>query len=405
MTAAIGVEPECPFTPSVLKKVVYAGAQASSFVQATKDLRSLAEFSVSRERVQRWTKRVGRERSAQMEAAATTYRALPLPERRGSPTGQAPPIACVQMDGGRIQVRERHGASKEPSKGHWRETLVGCLLSMSGEEPVTDPCPTIPETFVDPQRMADLGREIKGFCGDPEDREAPSQDAPADRPGRPRVLVRSVIATREGVEAFGPQLIAAAHARGFHAARRKAFVADGSATNWGVHRKHFSHYTAILDFTHAICYVYAAAMAGRSAAEGWGAYRHWAQWLWQGDIEALIAAVQLRSHQLGPPDDGDSETGPRSIVAETLRYIKNQRSRMQYAEYRRQGLPITSSHIESTIKQVNRRVKGTEKFWDQGAEPLLQLVADHLSETTDLDRFWKQRPQTLATTRSYQTAA
>ncbi len=31
--------------------------------------------------------------------------------------------------------------------------------------------------------------------------------------------------------------------------------------------------------------------------------------------------------------------------------------------YRRQVLPLTSSHIESAIKQINARVKGTEKFW------------------------------------------
>ena len=52
------------------------------------------------------------------------------------------------------------------------------------------------------------------------------------------------------------------HARGFNAAKRKAFVADGLATNWSVHRQHFSHYTPILDFTHAVYYVYAAAIAG-----------------------------------------------------------------------------------------------------------------------------------------------
>jgi hypothetical protein len=45
------------------------------------------------------------------------------------------------------------------------------------------------------------------------------------------------------------------HARGFHAARHKAFVADGAASHWTIHRKYFSHFTPILDFTHAICYV------------------------------------------------------------------------------------------------------------------------------------------------------
>ena len=50
-------------------------------------------------------------------------------------------------------------------------------------------------------------------------------------------------------------------------------------------------------------------------------------------------------------------------------------------------------------------MKGTEKFWDRGAEPLLQLAADHLSETDALDRFWKPRHQRLQPTRRYQTAA
>lgn len=407
MTREIGVEPDCPFTPSMLKKVVYAGAQSTSFVQATKDLAALAELPVSRERVQRWTKRVGQERGAQIEAAAAAYQALPLPEQRQSPTDQTPQVACLQMDGGRIQVRARRAQREaENSAGHWRETLIGCLMSMTSQEHASDPSPIIPSTFVDPRRMADLSREIKGFCeSQPQAREAPEKPPDDDRAGRPKVLVKSVVASREGVETFGPRLIAAAHARGFNAARRKAFVCDGSATNWGVHRKYFSHYTPILDFTHAICYVYAAAMAGQRVEEGWQTYCQWAQWLWQGAIAALLAALEARSTTLGTPREDDKETCPRSIVAQTLRYVENQQARMNYAAYRQQGLPITSSHVESTIKQVNRRVKGTEKFWDRGAEPLLQLVADHLSETTDLSRFWRKRPSRLSLTRCYQTAA
>ena len=78
---------------------------------------------------------------------------------------------------------------------------------------------------------------------------------------------------------------------------------------------------------------------------------------------------------------------------------------MKYDQYRKDGLPITSSHIESTIKQINRRVKGTEKFWDQGAEPLLQLSADHISETYVLERFWANRHRNLEPMRCYRTAA
>jgi hypothetical protein len=386
----------------MLRKIAYAGSQSASFVQATKDLDALGEVSVSRERVQRWTKRVGVERLAVVQEQAASYQRLPLPARRTSPIAQVPPVACVQMDGGRIQIRDRHEESHDAqTSGYWRETLVGCCLSMTSQEHTEDPCPTIPKTFVDPERMSLLAREIKGFSASAV-AEEPPQESPDDHQGKPRVLVKSIVATRQGIDSFGERLVAAAYARGFHAARRKAFVADGSATNWSVHRQHFSHYTPIVDFTHAICYVWAAANAGRTAEAGWSDYCRWAQWLWEGAISELIAAIQERSEQLGPPGEGETDTSPRTVVAETLCYLKNQRTRMRYAEYRRLGLPIISSHIESVIKQVNRRVKGTEKFWDQGAEPLLQLVADHLSETNDLDRFWKERPKRLKSMRCYQ---
>jgi hypothetical protein len=390
----------------VLKKVVYAGSQSASFVQATKDLAALAELSISRERVQRWTKRIGQERVAEMEALAAAYQEQPLPARRTSPTDQVPQVACVTMDGGRIQIRPRHQLPGEPdANGHWRETLVGCCLSMTSVEQAEDPCPMIPQTFVDPGRISQLAREIKGISADADDQGEPPDETPPERDGRPTPRVRSIVATRAGVAAFGARLVAAAYARGFHAAPRKAFVADGSATNWGVHQKHFSHYTPILDFTHAICYLYAAAMAGRSAAEGWSSYRAWAQWLWEGSVASLLVALAARSQDLGTPAEDESETSPRRVVEDALRYLTNQQSRIKYAEYRRQGLPITSSHVESTIKQINRRVKGSEKFWDQGAEPLLQLAADHLSETTPLRSFWKRRPQHIPSTRCYHAAA
>lgn len=407
MAQAIGVEIDCPFSPGMLKKVVHAGSQSASFVAATKDLAALAETQVSRERVERWTKRIGEERVAEVDDLAAGYQKLPLPTRQTSPTDQVPQVACVQIDGGRIQIRQRAVSCRDDNgqaKGHWRESLVGCMLRMTSEEHAEDPCPLIPKTFVDAQRMSALGREIKGFSADGKDVETTPEDSPDDRPERPKTLVRSVVATRAGIETFGRRLVSAAYARGFSAAPRKAFVADGSATNWSVHRKHFSHYTPILDFTHAVCYVWAAAMAGRSGEAGWSDYVRWAQWLWTGATAPLIAAVERRSEQLGPPKK-DDETSPAAVVAKTLVYLKNQQSRLKYSEYRKAGLPITSSHIESTIKQINRRVKGTEKFWDQGAEPLLQLAADHISETNDLDRFWARRHRRIQPMRCYRTAA
>jgi hypothetical protein len=48
---------------------------------------------------------------------------------------------------------------------------------------------------------------------------------------------------------------------GLYAAKRRAFVADGLSENWSVYKRYFSRWTAVLDFVHALTYVYAA-MAG-----------------------------------------------------------------------------------------------------------------------------------------------
>ena len=76
---------------------------------------------------------------------------------------------------------------------------------------------------------------------------------------------------------------------------------------------------------------------------------------------------------------------------------------MKYNEYRKQGLPITSSPMESTVKQINRRIKGTEKFWSD-ADPMLHLVADRLSQTNVVADFWSRRIERLIQSATYEQA-
>jgi hypothetical protein len=404
----LGIEPDATVSLRVLEKMVYAGTHATSFQQAEADVKALAELQISAQRIARATRRIGQERVAQREARVEAWEKLRLPQQQQSPRVQVPMVACVEMDGGRVQIRDRkrtEPVDKGSRKGRfWRESKVGCLLSMTSVVSAEDPCPQIPQVFVDPRRIQQISREIKGFSAEGDLPETAPQ-ALEDRAGRPEVLVRSVTATRQDLEPFGKQLAAAAWQRGFAAAPRKAFVGDGAEANWSIWQRHFSHYTPILDFIHAICYVFAAALAGRSVGEGWPVYCQWAQWVWSGQVDQVIAALAIRQEELGTAAENEAEDSPRTKVADALRYLKNQKSRMRYDEYRRQGLPITSSHIESTIKQINRRVKGSEKFWSGGgAESLLQLAADYLSETDPLATFWRERPTLATGQRHYQTA-
>ncbi len=403
------------------RRIVFASAQGVSFEDASESLSELGELKLFSKRVWRAAKRIGEERVEECRQAAVSFLKLPLPAQRESPSGQIPSLACVQMDGGRFQERERttsNTSKKDEAEersseddgstdGFWREYKAGLLVTMQSKVHAEDPCPELPATFVDPGKMREIAREIKGFTSDSQVSLKAEEEAGADlkeRQGRPEMLVKSVVATSGDIEVFGPLLANAAYERGFNAAPRKAFVADGSATNWSVWRQYFSHYIPILDFVHALMYVYAAAMAGRSANEGWQHYRDWAQWLWSGKVDQLLLALQQRQQELGVPEKKETGT-PRAQVAASLGYLTNQRGRMKYHEYRQQGLPITSSPMESTIKQINRRIKGTEKFWDEGADPMFHLVADRLSQTNVTAKFWERRVNRIIRSATYEHAA
>ena len=82
-------------------------------------------------------------------------------------------------------------------------------------------------------------------------------------------------------------------------------------------------------------------------------------------------------------------TIPREQLRRVIGYLENNRSRMDYAAYRRAGLPTTSAWMESAIKEMNYRIKGTEMFWNNpaGAEAILQIRSAALSDDERLVRF------------------
>jgi len=85
---------------------------------------------------------------------------------------------------------------------------------------------------------------------------------------------------------------------------------------------------------------------------------------------------------------------PRKVLAETITYLRNNRSRMDYPRYRQEGLPLTSAHMESLVKEIGYRVKGTEKFWNDGqsAESILQIRAAVLCDDDRLEHHLRNRP-------------
>jgi hypothetical protein len=400
---------------------------------------------VNAKQVERVTRRIGLERCAERDAAVDSYLNLPLTERKNKPAGVvAPAVAVVGVDGGRVQIRDDSWLSQdEPVAAvaaatteaeealpaddqhrgkHWREDKIGLLMTMTSAEQESDPCPEIPAAFVDPTRILKLTRELKTKKS--ANVEESKQEAAADTATPeeavqvlheeaqkvewqpPEMKDKHLTATRQPWHVFGPLVAARAWLLGFFQASRQAFLGDGSENNWTLWRRYFSSFTPILDIIHAISYVFAAAMAGRPFAEGWKCYERWMRWVWGGEVEKVIAELAQRQAELGAPQEGDGDTHPRVVVEKALGYLQNHKDKMRYPEYRRLGLPITSSYVESAVKQFNQRVKGTEKFWtEEGAEALLQLRADYLSTANPMPEFWQARQQNATGQANYSQAA
>jgi hypothetical protein len=370
--------------------MVWAGSNLSSYEMAEDAMRELGGVPISARRIRRAVNQMGDARVAEREAAVERFKEMDLPKRQiGSAAVDPPPIAVTMMDGGRYQRRDHFGEKDRPAREkHWREDKVGCLLSMSGEMYASDPTPELPEWLATSSAVAELAimAEKQGVSDILEPMENTATELPDEtRYPSPTLVSREVVASGADAESFGWQLAARAWQLGFPSAERQAFVADGAHVNWTIQRKYFSHATPILDLMHALSYAYSAALTVPEQ----DVFRRWAGWIWGGEVDRVIAALRERQHDIGKPPADASPTDPRERVDRALTYYEYHRLRMNYPEYRRMGLPLTSSHIESTIKQINRRVKGTEKFWSQSSsEAVLQLRADYLSDSAPLDSFW-----------------
>ena len=128
----------------------------------------------------------------------------------------------------------------------------------------------------------------------------------------------------------------------------------------------------------------------------WQLYLKWAVACWQGRVSEVIDEITQYQSRFGsvPPGEKLPDSDPRQAIHSTLSYLTNNQKRMDYSRYRRHGLPATSSLAESYVKQVNQRVKGTEKFWNDNerGEAILQIRAAVLGDDDRLANWLRTRP-------------
>jgi hypothetical protein len=398
------------YTPSALEKIVQASGQTKSFKVAAQVLEVVGEIAICSRHVNRLTEEIGRELQEKRDRETEDY----VHHRRQEPAAEAAQRVAIALDGGRVMTRQS-GQGPGIHNQQWKEDKVGCLLTFEGTTFAEDPHREPPRCFLDAPKVDKLVREIQAHHGKRQEDELPQLEElglgkekipPSTEPASPEPdetpwppkrtkNPRTCVATMKDCVEFGKMVAAEAYRRNFQAAEHGALLGDGSAWIWNLQEKWFREMTPIVDFVHALTYLYVCAtVLSSNVAERWQRYVGWMSLCWQGRVGEVIREMEAVRGQMEPFEGKLPPTDPREVLRRTLGYLKNNESRMNYPEYRKKGLPVTSSMVESLIKEVNYRVKGTEKFWDnpEGAEAILQVRAALLSDDDRLANFIAERP-------------
>ncbi len=377
-------------------KIVVTAAETRSFARGEKVMSDVAGVPVSAKTIQRVVGDVGRELADRRAADPRTDEALAQrPE-------VAPDLAVVECDGGRLRTREPGCGPGVHSAGEgWREDKNACLIRAQRRVFDEDPQPEAPACFRDPKHVAKIAETEALSVASPlpgdssESQETPTDASCAEDDWRPKRLVRTVLSSMACSEDFGRQMAREAKRRRFYESPAKAFLGDGLPWNWSIWKKDFRDFVPILDFIHPLSYLFVTAKAVRESAEDvWSQYLAWMRGCWRGEVLQVLEELRQWQAKLGPPPSEAADNDPRQIVAKTITYFEHNAPRMNYPEYRRQGFPITTAWMESLVKEINYRVKGTEMFWNdpEGAEAILQVRAAALCDDDRLKKHLRTRP-------------
>ena len=380
----------------LVTRCVIAVAHTRSFEKAAIVMADVAGQPVSAKTLERMAGDVGRELAQRRDADPKTDEAL-------AKTPALPPeLAVVECDGGRIRTREPdRGPGVHLGGKGWNETKNACLIRARRKTFREDPQPDPPECFCHPEHVAKIAdTEALSVAALANEEPVPADDAaqettvPVDD-WRPKRLVRTVLASMACAKDFGRQMVREARRRRFGEALAKAFLGDGLPWNWSIWKKQFADFTPILDFIHVLSYLFLTAKAVHDqAGDAWDQYRAWMSGCWRGEVDQVLLELDAWRTKLGPPDDDTPEHDPRRVVDRTYNYLTHNRERMNYPDYRQAGLPVTTAWMESLVKEINWRVKGTDMFWNnpEGAEAILQIRAAALSDDGRLKTHLQERP-------------
>ena len=213
-----------------------------------------------------------------------------------------------------------------------------------------------------------------------------------DRQGRPRrdpgsisysAAIESAAArdTDPGLSAFARRVGREAERRGFGGARRRVVLGDGAAWIWNLTGEQFPEAIEIVDLYHAQEKIWDASKALHAGDPP--RLQEWAEAgceaLAEGRLDDLLSILRSGAQC--------------EDVRQCADYVERNRERMQYADFRAQGLTVGSGVVEAGCKTtIGARLKRAGMHWTvEGANAIIALRCCYLSGR--FEDFWERRSE------------
>lgn len=322
-------------SPAVLRMVGHVGAVVS-FREGHELLRDLAGVGVSIKQVERAAEQLGREIAADEKAMV-------------EPAEPSAPTMYLGVDGTGVPMR------KSETKGRTGKQPDGSAKT----------------------------REVKlctVWTAEKRDREGvPTRDA-----GSVSYSAAIESAAQKDVDQtpsdFAARIERESRRRGFDRAQRQVVLGDGAHWIWNTATELFPAAIQIVDLFHAkghLCDV-AKSVYGPDSALGkqWGKQQ-------RDDLEAGKTDVVLAALAVHSPSDEEAR--------KCADYIRSNRDRMRYPEFRAQGLVVSTGVVEAGCKTaIGTRLKRAGMHWTvKGADAVIALRCCRLSGR--FEDFWERR--------------
>ena len=326
-------------SPGVRRMMARAGSK-ETFKEGSGDLKVYAGINVSPKDVERVSERIGSEieKWLRVEREELLKREAPVKQTKNIP------ILYISYDGTGVpmvpkEVAGRKGKQVDGSS-RTREVKLGCVFTQTGTDdkgfPVRDPHST---TFV---------------------------------------------GAIETAEEFGDRIYAEAVRRGLYKAEKVVVLGDGARWIRGLAELHFPMATQIIDLYHAREHISNLCKILFGSNEKLITHHRIRWWtdLDDGNVEKIIRKTRTKL-----PENPEL----RKKAETEIGYFEENKERMRYADFRKQGLFVGSGVVEAGCKTIiGQRLKQSGMEWSvPGANAIITLRCSLLSSR--LEDFWESR--------------